>query len=31
VFGPVWESSRPSLTVSWAFHGSGVDGARVGS
>jgi hypothetical protein len=31
VFMPVLESSRLPLTVSWAHHGSGENGARVGS
>jgi hypothetical protein len=31
VFRPVLESSRLPPTVPWAFHGSGVDGAWLGS
>jgi hypothetical protein len=31
VFGPVLESSRLPLTIPWALHNSGVDGAQVGS
>jgi hypothetical protein len=31
VFGPFLESSRPPLIVPRALHGSGGNGARVGS
>jgi hypothetical protein len=31
VFGPILESSRLPLTVPWALHGSGENGAQVGS
>jgi hypothetical protein len=31
VFRPILESSRLPLTVPWALHGSGENGARVGS
>jgi hypothetical protein len=31
VFGTILESSRLPLTVPWALHGSGKNGARVGS
>jgi hypothetical protein len=31
MFGPVLESSRLPPTVSQAPHGSGVDGAQIGS
>jgi hypothetical protein len=31
VFRPVLESPRLPLTIPRAFHGSGVDGAQVGS
>jgi hypothetical protein len=31
VFRSILESSRLSLTVPWALHDSGVNGARVGS
>jgi hypothetical protein len=31
VFGPILESSRLPLTIPWALHGSGVNGAQVGS
>jgi hypothetical protein len=29
VFGPVLESSRLTLTIPWALHGSWENGARV--
>jgi hypothetical protein len=31
VFGPVLESSKLPPTIHRALHGSGVDGAQVGS
>jgi hypothetical protein len=29
VFGPILESSRLPLTIPWALHSSGMNGARV--
>jgi hypothetical protein len=31
MFGPVLESSSLPVTIPYALHGSGVNGARVGS
>jgi hypothetical protein len=31
MFGPILESSKLPLTVPWALHGSGENGAWVGS